>query len=117
MPQLSVDVVDFLHLKQPIEVVGPFVVQRDGDSGRSRVLRDGGLAHGSKADRQHGIRDYYAAQGGIGVTLTLKELVSAGLGSENTVREALGVLVADGILDYQAGGGRVESTWKMIRTL
>jgi hypothetical protein len=46
---------------------------------------------------------------------TLQELVDAGHGSENTVREMLNVLVDGGTLEKNEGGGKGHpSTWTML---
>ena len=106
--------VEFVHLKQPAEPVGPFVISRDHDSGRSTVLRDGVLPQGARADRDRALRAYFTRKG-ADVPVTLDELRAAGLGSDTRLRETLSALVSECVLAYVEGGGRGNaSTWRML---
>lgn len=107
--------IELSHLKQPAETVGPFVLARDHETGRSEVAREGSLGVGSKAERVIAVRNYFIQAGGPGTTFTLKELVEAGLGGQNVVREALAKITAEGWLECHEGGGRGNpTTWTMI---
>lgn len=97
------DEVELSHLKQPAEVVGPFVVARDHETGRSRIAHEGELEKSGTADRDRAVRNWYATNGGPGTAATLDDLVGAGLGSKNTVRASLKRLVAEGWLEERPG--------------
>lgn len=107
--------IEFTHLKQAAETIGPLIVRRDHETGRSEIARSGVLETGTKADRVRGIRAHFLQAGGVGAVFTLDEIIEAGHGSENPVRKALDVLVADGILEKREGGGHGQkSTWTML---
>jgi len=104
--------VELSHLKQPAEVIGPFVIHRDHETGRSVVAREGELANDSKTKRMRGLRSQYALAGGLGVSFTTAELVKANFGSRTTLLELLPNL------DWlERGTQDREATWTMIAPL
>jgi Domain of unknown function (DUF3854)/AAA domain len=110
--------IELSHLKQPAEVVGPLVLYFDDETGRGSIERHGMLATGKKAERSTAIRSYFFNLTGIGTTLGISDLVTAGFGSENTVREALDQGVEMGWLHYFPGAGAGNrSVWTLVAPL
>lgn len=106
--------IELLQLKPPADLVGPLVVRRDHETGRSSVSRVGSLPTGAKAERRTAVRSYFVSAGGVGTSFTTGELVEAGLGSRATLLELLPMLVAEGWLEKNEGGGRgIEASWTM----
>ena len=82
--------IEFTHLKQPAEPVGPFVLRRDHITGRSTVDREGELNHSTKATRERDLKAYYIQAGGPGVGFTVKELAETKqFGSQRTLEGEL----------------------------
>jgi hypothetical protein len=102
--------VEFTHLKQPADPVGPLVLLHDHDAGSTAVLSVGG-GTGKKAEREKAVIARYLARGGPGAVLTLEDVED--LGSENTMRPILQELTERGLLAYKQGGGSAKSTWTM----
>jgi hypothetical protein len=105
--------IEFTHLKQPAEVAGPYVIARDHDTGRSRVIARGTIATGAKADRARDVALYFR-QAGAGMAFTKTELHDAGLGSVSALKPILAKLTKDGVLVHREGVGRGNpSTWRL----
>jgi AAA domain len=102
--------IEFTHLKQPADPVGPLVLLHDHDAGSTSVLSVGG-GTGKKAEREKAVIARYLQQGGPGAVLTLEDVED--LGSENTMRPILQELTERGLLAYKQGGGSEKSTWTM----
>jgi hypothetical protein len=110
--------VEFLHIKQPAKPVGPLVLRFDPDNGRGDIDHIGTLKSDAKSNRKASIRRHFNTLGATGVTLNLNDLVMAGLGSENTVRDAMKDLVAEGWFIYNQGVGQGQhSTWTSVAPL
>jgi hypothetical protein len=105
--------IELSHLKQPAEVVGPYVLHFDPDTGRASVASRGELPTGAKASRDRALKTWMMGNGGAARAFTFEELEAEGtFGKKQTLRDALVRLVASGWLRYTEGGGRGHpSTW------
>ncbi|HKS95910.1 MAG TPA: AAA family ATPase [Terriglobia bacterium] len=99
--------VELSHLKQPAEPVGPMLVLHDHATGRSTAVS---VPPGSKP-RDRAVVGVFVQRGGLGTTLTLKDLRH--LGDDKYTREALARLVEDGVL--RAEGHTTNKTWTLVR--
>ncbi len=98
--------VELLHLKQPAEPVGPYVVALDHDTGRALIAREGVLATGSKATRKRQVQAHFMTRE-VGEWVSRDDISAAGVpGSKPALSDTLAELVAEGLLDYIEGEGR-----------
>jgi hypothetical protein len=107
------DEIELTHLKQPAEVVGPYVIVRDHETGRSRVTGKGTLASDARSKRTRDVVTYFR-QAGATMAFTKQELSDAGLGSARTLQPILKKLTEEGVLTHTEGVGQGQrATWSL----
>lgn len=108
------EMVSLLHLKQPAELIGPMTVMHNHATGSTVVLDLTPSATGKPAIRERAILARFMQRGGAAApAMTLDDFVD--LGSDETMRSSLKMLVDRGLLSYSQGGGQgIKSTWKML---